>query len=155
MERGDPVVGVGILVVVVLAAAGPLTGVDVSTAEPRFGDGDAAGTATVDETALEITPGRFGSEFAYLRVPAATVTVGSVTERPRVLYVVSVPGLDVERTASAVVTGPGSYTLAIDAVALAPGADTGVYEATMTVRVQSFSAERTLYRANTSVEVSG
>jgi len=155
MERGDPVVGVAVLVVVVLAASGPPTGVDVSTAEPRFSDGDAVGTATVDETALAVTPGRFGSDFAYLRIPTATVTVGSVTERPRLLYVVSVPGLDIKRTASAVVTGPGRYTLTIDAVALAADTGAGGHGVTMTVRVQSFSAERSLYRANTSVEVPG
>lgn len=155
MDRSDPVAGVAVLVAVVLVAAGPLTGVDATTAGPRFNDGDATvETVTVDETALEVTPGRFGSEFAYLRIPPATVTVDSVTERPRLLYIVSVPGLDVEQTASVVVTGPGTYDLDIDDVALSDGTNAGVYEATVTVRVQSFDTDRTLYRSSTSVEVS-
>jgi len=152
----DGVAGVALLVVVVLVAAGPLTGVDVTSAETQLGEGDAAvGAVSVETAGLTVTPGRFGSEFSYLRVPAAVVTVNSVTDRPRLVYVVSVPALDVERVETAVVDAPGMYTLDPDDVALAPGTAAGTYDAAVTVRVQSFGTSRLVHRENATVEVPG
>ena len=144
------------LVVLALVATGPLTGVDLTTAETQLGDGDAAvGSVAVETAALTVTPGRFGSAFPYLRVPSAAITVETVTDRPRLVYVVSVPALDIELVETAVVTAPGRYSLDPDDEALAPGTTAGAYEATVTVRIQSFTATEDVYRDTATVEVPG
>jgi hypothetical protein len=155
MVGRDPVAAVGALVVVVLVATGPLTGLDVTGAEATtFGEGDATiDGVELDASALVVTDGRFGAAGPYLRPPTAAVTVSSVSDRPRLVYVVAVPALGVDRTETAVVTSPGTYRLAPDDRALAPGTATGSYDATLTVRLQSFETDRTLVRANTTVEV--
>ncbi|MDS0261582.1 hypothetical protein NDI56_19455 [Haloarcula sp. S1CR25-12] len=143
----------GLFVVFALVGTGPLTGVDVtSAADTSFGDGDATVTdITVDRSELALTPGRFGANVTYLRVPTATVTVGGVTDRPRLLYVVSVPALDIRLIESRVVTGPGTYRLAPDDRAIPPGTAGGSYDATLSVRVQSFTGDRPLTRATVTV----
>lgn len=143
----------GLFVVFVLVGTGPLTGVDATSAPAdTFGDGDATVTdVTVDRAGLALTPGRFGADVTYLRVSPATVTVDSVTDRPRLLYVVSVPELDVTLVETRVVTGPGTYRLDPDDSALPPGRADGRYDATLSVRVQSFTTDRTLVRRTASV----
>lgn len=155
MARRDPVTVVGVLVVLVLLGAGPLTGVDVTSAQAStVGTGNATvDSVTVDASALAVTDGRFGTNVSYLRIPTATVTVESVTGRPQLVYLVSVPGLDVERVSTRVVTRGGTYRLDPDDRALAPGTAAGVYNASVTVRAQSFDGSRTLVRTNTTVEV--
>ena len=145
----------GLFLVLVLVGTGPLAGVDVTRASPStFGDGNATVTdVTVDRSELALTPGRFGANVTYLRVPAATVTADSVTDRPQLLYIVSVPGLDIELVGRRVVTGPGSYRLAPDDRAMPPGRADGSYEAVLTVRVQSFGASRTVSHTTVTVEV--
>lgn len=157
MARRDWVAVVGALVVGVLVATGPLTGLDVTSAgASTFGDGDAT-VDGVDLTAadLTVTDGRFGADGPYLRIPAATVTVSSVTERPRLVYVVAVPELGITRTETRVFTRSGRYRLAPDDRALAPDTSSGSYEATLLLRVQSFETDRLLLRTNTTVEVGG
>jgi hypothetical protein len=146
-----------VLVVGVLVATGPLTGLDVTSAEATaFGEGDAETEAVdLDASALTVTDGRFGADGPYLRIPTATVTVSSVTDRPRLVYVVAVPDLGVDRTGTRVVTSPGTYRLAPDDRALAPDTPAGFYDATLTVRVQSFGTDRVLRHTNTTVEVGG
>lgn len=156
MVGRDWVAVIAALVVGVLVATGPLTGLDVTSAgASTFGDGDA----TVDgvelaASDLTVTDGRFGAAGPYLRIPTATVAVSSVTERPRLVYVVAVPELGVTRTETRVFTRPGRYRLAPDDRALAPDTAAGSYNATLLVRVQSFETDRVLRRTNTTVEVS-
>lgn len=147
------VTAVGLFVVFVLVGTGPLTGVDVTSASAdSFGDGDATvAGVSVDGAGLALTPGRFGADVTYLRVPPATVTVDGVTDRPRLLYVVSVPALEVRLVETRVVTRPGTYRLRPDDRALAPGSADGTYTATLSVRVQSFTTDRTLTRTTVSV----
>lgn len=157
MVRRDWVAVAGALVVGVLVATGPLTGLDVTTGGTgTFGDGDA----TVDgvnlaAADLAVTDGRFGADGPYLRVPTATVTVSSVSDRPRLVYVVAVPDLGINRIETRVFTGPGRYGLAPDDRALAPDTSPGSYNATLVVRVQSFETDRTVRSTNTTVEVGG
>ena len=145
----------GLFVVFVLVATGPLSGVDVTSASPStVGDGNATVTdVAVDRAALSLTPGRFGTNVTYLRVPAATVTTDDVTGRPRLLYIVSVPELGIELVERRVVTDPGRYRLAPDDRAMASRRADGVYNATLSVRVQSFTTDRTV--AWTTVTVGG
>lgn len=144
----------GVLVVFALVAAGPLTGLDVTRAETTVGTGNATvESATVDPSATAVTDGRFGVQFDYLRAPTAVVSVASVTGRPRLVYIASVPALGIERIETRVLTGPGRYRLTPDAEALAPETPPGVYDVSLTVRVQSFDGARTVSNANASVEV--
>jgi hypothetical protein len=147
------VTAAGLFVVFVLLGTGPLTGVDVTGAsETSFGDGDATvSEVTVDQSELALTPGRFGANVTYLRVPTATVTVDGVTDRPQLLYIVSVPGLDTKLVERRVVTGPGTYRLAPADRALAHGTADGTYEVVLSVRVQSFTTDRTLARTTVTV----
>ena len=156
MDRWDPVTVVGVLVVLVLVGAGPLTGVDVSNAQSStVGEGNATvESLTVEQSALTVTDGRFGTNVSYLRIPPATVTLGSVTGRPQLVYLVSSPALDVDRVETLVVTSEGSYRLNPDDKALAPGTESGEYRVSITVRLQSFSTEQVLLRTNETVEVS-
>ena len=144
----------GLFVVFVLVGTGPLTGLDVTSAPAdTFGDGDAViADVSVDRSGLALTTGRFGTSVTYLRAPPATVTVDSVTDRPRLLYIVTVPALDVRLVETRVLTGPGTYRLAPDDGALAPGTADGSYGATLSVRLQSFTTDRQLRRTNVTVE---
>jgi len=144
----------GLFVVFVLVGTGPLTGLDVtSVSADTFGDGDAVVADTsIDRARLALTPGRFGADVTYLRPPPATVTVDSVTDRPRLLYVVAVPALDVRLVETRVLTGPGTYRLDPDDRALASGTADGSYEATLSVRIQSFTTDRQLRRTTVTVE---
>jgi len=156
METLTPVTAVALLVAVVLVVTGPLVGVD-ATREPvtEFGDGDAVvADVGTDSNAFRISDGRFGTEVEYARLPTATVTVSSVTDRPRLVYVVAVPALDISQFETTVVTDPGRYRLAPDDYGMAAGTATAQsYTGTLTVRVQSFTTDRTVHRENVSVGV--
>lgn len=143
----------GLFVVFVLVGTGPLTGVDVTSASAStFGDGNATVSGvTVDRSELALTPGRFGANVTYLRVPAATISVESVTDRPQLLYIVSVPELDIRLVERRVVTTPGRVRLAPDDRAMPPGRADGSYEGVLTVRVQSFTTDRTVARTTVTV----
>jgi hypothetical protein len=143
----------GLFVVFVLVGTGPLAGVDVTSASAStFGDGNATvADVTVDQSELTLSPGRFGTNVTYLRVPTTTVTVENVTDRPQLLYIVSVPGLDIRLVESEVLTGPGTYRLAPDDRAMPTGRADASYEATLSVRVQSFTTDRTLARTTVTV----
>jgi len=143
----------GLFVVFALLGTGPLVGVDVTSASvSTFGDGNATVTdVTVDRSELALTPGRFGANVTYLRVPTATVTVDTVTDRPQLLYIVSVPGLDIRLVERQVVTAPGRFRLAPDDRAMPPERADGTYDAVLTVRVQSFTTDRTVARTTVSV----
>jgi len=149
------------VVLVVLVLSGPLIGAVDLTPESRsaaeLGDGTANVTVVGDPTAdLAITPGRFGTNVSYLRIPPAVVDVQRVEDRPRLLYSVAVPRLDFERS----VTEPldervaGRVTLRMDDRAF-PHAKirNESYRAIVVVRVQSFDGTRTVYRRNATVLV--
>jgi hypothetical protein len=151
------------VILVVLVLSGPLVGVVDLTPESRgaaeLGDGTANVTVVGDPTAdLAITPGRFGTNVSYLRVPPAVVDVDRVTGRPRLLYLVRVPDLGFERS----VTEPldertdGRVTLSMSDRAFAHARiRNDSYRATVVVRVQSFGGTRTVYRRNATLPVRG
>jgi len=155
MVRRDPVAVVAALVVLVLAVFGPLSGIDVTSAQAStVGDGNATvESTTLDAPALTVTDGRFGATVQYVRLPVATVTVESVTGRPRLVYLVSVPELGVERAETHVITRGGTYRLAPDDRALGSDTAAGTYEASLTLRVQSFETAHTVARVNHTVAV--
>lgn len=149
------------VILVAVLLSGPLVGVVDLTPESRgaadIGDGTANVTVVGDPTAgLAITPGRFGTNVSYLRIPPAAVDVDRVEGRPRLLYLVRVPDLGFERS----VTEPldqrvgGRVALRIDARAFAHArVQSENYNTTVVVRVQSFTETRTVYRRNATVPV--
>lgn len=156
MDRRDLPRAVGVAILAVLVVSGPVTGIDVtSNRATEFEEG----TATVDSVSvpaekLRVTPGRFGTQVAYLRVPAATVDIAAVSERPRLVYLVELPSLDVSLVTTAVVTEAGTYRLAPSDRGLGrKRLNTGPYRARLRLRVQSFEMDRVVYDRNVTVEV--
>ena len=158
MEPADWVSGVAVtIVVVVLVASGPLAGglVQPSGTPTTVDEGDASvESATVPVEDLRISPGRFGTKVSYVRVPDATVDLAAVTDRPRLLYRVEIPALDADLTASKIVTDRGTHRLHVGDYGLDSGTVTNEsYDATVTVRVQSFTVDRTILERNVTVAV--
>jgi hypothetical protein len=165
-ERSVPSVrrfqfGTAAVVLAVLVLSGPLVGVVDLTPESRgaaeLGDGTANASVVGDPaTDLVITPGRFGTNVSYLRIPPVAVDVDRVEGRPRLLYLVQVPRLDFERSVTHSLRGgtDGRVTLRMDDRAfVTESIRNDSYRATVTVRVQSFDGTRTVYRRNATVPV--
>jgi hypothetical protein len=154
--RQVPVV-VAVVVCVSLVVTGPLLGIDVTRqSATAFGEGSASVSAVeIQSDRFQVTPGRFGTGVDYVRIPAASVTVDAATGRPRLLYLVSVPALDVDIVTTTLVTGaPRTYELTPGDQGIERGRATNrTYEGTLTVRVQSFTADRTITTRNVTVEV--
>lgn len=143
------------LVVGVLAATGPLVGLDVGPGQTGLGEG----TATVEDVRLEsplsMTPGRFGTGVVYLRIPAADVALSSVEGRSRLVYRVAVPTLGFDRVGThTIAPGRTRVTVGMSDRAFVPGGlDARTYRARVTVRLQSFTVDRTVFDRNVTVEV--
>lgn len=159
VPRHPPTV-VALCIVVTLVATGPLIGVDAVRTQPTtIGDGTASvSSVQIDTSQIRITDGRFGATVSYLRVPEASVTVKSVTARPRLLYQVTVPALDVtledERVLSA--GQSGTFRLAPGDRAFEPASvNRETYNGSVRIRVQSFEADETVFVENVTVRVVG
>ncbi|MFB6083638.1 MAG: hypothetical protein ABEJ94_05285 [Halorientalis sp.] len=151
------------VVTLVLLLSSPLVGVVDLTPETRgaarLGGGTADATVVGDPAAdLAITPGRFGTNVSYLRIPPAVVDVDRVEGRPRLLYRVRVPRLGFERSATRPLdeSVAGRVTLRMDDRAFRHARiRNDSYRAIVAVRVQSFDGTRTVYRRNVTVPVRG
>lgn len=158
MDRSDWASGVAVAVVLcVLLASGPLaSGLVRPSGTPTTVDDGNATVASVDvpTTEFEITPGRFGTNVTYLRIPDAEARLASVTDHPRLVYRIEIPALDAELTATKIVADRGTHRLHLRDYGMDPATVTNErYDATVSVRVQSFAVDRTVYRENVSVEV--
>jgi hypothetical protein len=145
-------------VAIVLAGTlltGPLLGV-VPLGDPPAESDIGDGTATVESASLAgpvtLSDGRFGTGVRYVRTPAATVDVTSTTGRSRLVYRIVVPELDVEESVTASLDSPGQYRLSMRDVAVSPDAGAGPFAGRVTVTVQSFAGEQTVYDRNVTVE---
>jgi hypothetical protein len=115
----------------------------------ELGDGtaDVAIISPTDER-LSVEPGRFGTAAPYLRLPDLVVDVSNLTGRPRALYAVEVPALDVDQTETRLIRDEGRLTIHMPDRAFQPPADSpsvmpnGTVEGRLIVRVQSFSSGR-------------
>lgn len=146
------------VIVVVLVLSGPLVGlVDLTPAEQpaEVGDGNATVTVVSDPAAdLRFDRGRFGTNVSYLRIPPAVVDVKAVSDRPRLVYVVRVPALDYRGSDAELLTDGGRTRVRISHRAFERGQVTNdSYRATVTIRVQSFAVDRTVYERNVTVPV--
>jgi hypothetical protein len=101
-----------------------------------------------------MTPGRFGTDVVYLRVPPATVEVASVTGRPRLVYVARVPELGFERLATTQLdpNTRGEQVVRMDARALSyDQVGNESYRVELLLRVQSFEVNEVVARRNVTV----
>lgn len=146
-----------ILVVVALVVAGPSGGEPVGVGE---------GTATVEvvapspSTELRTSAGRFGTAATYLRIPDLVADVTSVDGRPRLVYRLVVPALDVDRSEVTLLTGTGRVRVPMADRAYPPASypsaqppASGTYEGRLVVRVQSFTSDRTVLNRTVRVVV--
>ncbi len=157
----DPARSEGAAVVLVLGAlllSGPV-GLFAPAPTPSVGDGDAAVTVvapTGDE--LPLTPGRFGTDVSYLRLPDLVAEVRDVTGSPELVYRISVPALGVEERVHHVLgrETDGRVRLDLDHRGLPRDAlSASEYEGRIIVRVQSFETERTIVNRSIQVVVDG
>lgn len=157
VPRHPPTV-VALFVLGTLVVTGPLIGVDAVRTQPTtVGDGTAAvSSVQLPTSEIRITDGRFGTDVAYLRVPDASVTVDSVTGRPRLLYQVDVPALGISLEDERVLSAgqSGTYRLAPGDRAVTPAAlERDTYNGSVRIRVQSFEADETVIAENVTVKV--
>lgn len=149
-----------ILAAIAIALATIVVG--LAGAQPaELGDG----TATVEiisptEDRLVTDPGRFGTAATYVRIPDLVAEVSDVTDRPRLVYEVTVPALDIDIQRTRLLRDTGRVRIAVPDRAVPPGdstvaqlPDSGTPAGRIVVRVQSFSEDRTI--VNRSIQVEG
>lgn len=158
MLSRTPTTVVALCIVAVLVVTGPLIGVDAVRPQPTtLGDGTVTVSSVQIETAdIRVTHGRFGANVSYLRVPEASVTVESVTGRPRLLYQVSVPELGISLEAERILISgqPGRYEFGPGDSAIDPATVTrDTYDGTVRVRAQSFEMSEVVVSRNVTVRV--
>lgn len=147
----------GLLVVLVVLASGLVGG-------PPAGLGDGTAEVAVvspDVDRLAVHDGRFGTATTYLRLPDLVVETSNVSGRPRLVYAVAVPELGLDRQRTRLIEGERRLRIHMPDRAFAPrgtgdGAlpPPGTYEGRLTVRVQSFSSDRTVVNRTVAVRVS-
>jgi len=157
VPRHPPTV-VALLILGTLVATGPLIGVDAVRTQPTtIGDGTAAvSSVQVATSDIRITDGRFGTNAAYLRVPDASVAVDSVTGRPRLLYQIAVPALDISLEDERILSAgqSGTYRLAPGDRGLSPSSlNRDTYNGSVRIQVQSFETDETVVAENLTVRV--
>lgn len=141
------------LILATLLLAGPPAGPDLAASDDARLDDGTASVSVLEPAGAEIrvTDGRFGTDVAYVRLPDLVVDVEQFEGTPRVQYTVSVPGLDIERTETKLVTSEGRLRVRLEDRALPERPDEETYRGVLRVRVQSLSTEQTVL--NRTVEV--
>jgi hypothetical protein len=139
-----------------------LSGLPSGTAAPgqyqatELGDGNAS----ISETAvalneLQLDRGRFDTAVYYLRVPDAHVTVRDVTDSPRLVYRIQAPKVGIDKAHTRVLGDRIQRTVRLrgEATAIPPAQlPNGTVSTQVTVRVQSFERDRTVYNKTIAVE---
>jgi hypothetical protein len=140
----------GVLFVLVLA--GPVGGVDIVGEPATLDDGNASVTVVADSVdSLTVSKGRFGTDVTYVRIPDAVVDVDRVRGRPRVVYLLSVPNLSVDKQSRRYIESPGRLTIPMRDRALPERPAAGTYRGRVLIRVQSFGYDDVIL--NRSIEV--
>lgn len=123
------------------------------------------GTASIEVAApagdrLAFDRGRFGAAASYLRLPDLVAHAGNVTGRPQLVYTVRFPELDVDRRETRLLRAEGRVQVHMSDRAYPPRNSTfddhpapGTYTGHLTVRVQSFSTDRTVINRTVTVRV--
>lgn len=157
IRRVAAAVTVGVIVFGTIVSSPALGVFSLSSDSDQLGDGTAAvETVSLQTDSIRITDGRFGTGVQYLRMPPASVQTSAIEGRSRLVYRVEVPQLDVVATATEPLSPGGGQThsVVMDDVALQSiGGDARSFEGTVSVRVQSFEVDETVYENNVSIEV--
>jgi hypothetical protein len=139
-----------------------LTGLSTGTNGPgqyeatELGDGDATVsqiTLPLDEFKLD--KGRFGTTVYYLRMPDARIRVQNVTDSPRLVYRIQTPELGIDKAKTRILPDRthGLVTVTGEDTAIPAGQlPNGSVSTQVTVRVQSFETDRTVYNKSIAVE---
>ena len=130
----------------------------------ELGEGSADLTV-VSPTAesIYLEPGRFGTAAPYLRLPDLTVDASNLTGRPRVVYGVRIPALGVQRQRTRLLRDEGRLVVHMPDRAFEPPSedaagplgDSGSVTGRLTVRVQSFTTDRTVVNRTVTVRERG
>lgn len=156
MDVSSTVTGLSVAVVLgMLVLTGPLVGSPgADRAASELGDGTATVRGVELTDSLSMSEGRFGTGVVYLRVPDVAVDFASTSGRSRLVYRVAIPDLGFDRVG----TAPVDPTTTRRRVGMADRAfapdslDRDQYRVTVSVRVQSFAVDRTVFQRNVSVE---
>lgn len=136
----------------VLLLSGPVGGVDFTGEPTTLGSGNATVTVVEPSTdRLTVSEGRFGTNVTYVRIPDAVLNVEQFRGQPKVVYLVTVPELDVDRQSRRYIESTGRLRLPVEDRALLTRPESGSYQGRLVVRVQGFGYDRVVY--NRSVEV--
>lgn len=145
------------VVVFALVLSSPLFGISLTESGPpaTVGNGNATVTSVdIDAESIRITPGRFGTDVSYVRIPDARVDVTRVDGAPRLVYRVEIPALNIDHDATKVLFGPETTTVRLDDVAVRPAElSADRYDARVTVRVQSYTVDRVVSNESVTIEV--
>jgi hypothetical protein len=140
------------IILFVLVLSGPVGGVDFTGEPTTLDDGNASVTVAEGSTdTLTVSEGRFGTNVTYVRIPDAVLDVESVRGQPRVVYLVTVPNLSVDKQSRRYIESTGRLTVPMSDRALPNRPAAGTYEGRMVIRVQSFGYDEVVL--NRSVEV--
>jgi len=151
-ESGAALLTIGV-VLFVLVLSGPVGGVDLSGEPATLGEGNASASVVEPTTdSLTVSPGRFGTNATYVRIPDAVLNVETVRGHPRVLYAVTIPELGVDKQTHRYIEGTGRLRLPLSDRALPARPSAGTYDGRLLIRVQAFGYDRVVL--NRSVEVS-
>lgn len=159
-ERVDPATVVTAVVLGTLLLSGPIGAVDLTGSPAELGEGTASVTVVQpDSDQFRMTTGRFGADVLYTRLPDLVVDVESVTGQPRLVYSLTVPGLEIDRSEQRLIRSPGRLRVPMRDHALPPEPVAGApeirrddtYSGRLVVRVQSFAGQHVV--VNRSIEV--
>lgn len=139
---------------------GPLLGIfEPPPQTDEVGDGTAqVGAVSVATEDIAVTYGRFGTDTWYLRAPDAVVRIDRTDGRSQLVARLRVPELEVDEVTRQSVPpgGTGRYTLSHGSIALGPDRPTGgPFRGRLTVSVQSFRGDRTVFNETVTVEAAG
>lgn len=127
------------------------------TTSAAVGDGTAeVSVVSLPSERVRIDEGRFGTDVLYLRIPDVRVRADAVDGEPRLVYRVEVPALDVDEAATASLADRDGQTVTVRGVDQALDPDDVAahqYDATVSIRIQSFDVDETVVSANETVAV--
>jgi len=160
MDRTRALVyGTVALLAVATLASGPLFGaVDLVRSEEQFAPGDGNATVSVvdaPDSAL-IVEGRYGEKNYYLRSRSVTVDIEAVERQPMLIYKIRIPEMGYVRSTVHFLDGAsaGRQRLALEQGVVDPDSlDRDSYVGELLLLVRSDGGDRTVHRANVTIDV--
>jgi hypothetical protein len=151
MTRGHAV-PFAFFVVVAAIAVGPLGVVSQETRQP---DSASVTLESAPNDTITLQRGRFGSGRYHVEAPPAVVTVGNVTGRPTLRYVVDIPGAWLTVTSRYDLAGrEGRLRMGVNPATVSPDRiDQDSYDAVVAIWLRTGDRERAILQRWVTVEV--